>query len=218
MVEAAASRVVGQPVRLHASGRTDAGVHARQQVAHFDVHGLRDPDLRALSVGINSLLPPDIRVLGARRVPRTFHARLSAREKEYRYFIYCGRVVSPFLYRYRWHIPGELDCASMEEAARRLTGRHDFASFTANPNRPVGDTRRELRQLAVRRRGATVVIIARADGFLYRMVRSLVGYLVRVGKGELSPSSARRILSQRCRTAEVPTAPPCGLFLWRVIY
>lgn len=216
VVEECLARLLGSPVRAHASGRTDAGVHARQQVIHFDFEPIGF--LNGLVPALNSLLPAEVRVMRAQCVSFQFHARLSAKAKEYRYFIYCGPVLPPFIHRYCWHLPQRLDIQVMQQAAKLLVGTHDFASFTANPNRPVADTRRHLSVLQVRKRGFNVEIRAQADGFLYKMARSLVGFLVRVGKGELAPSTARRILAARQRTAEVPTAPPNGLFLWRVYY
>jgi len=147
-----------------------------------------------------------------------FHARRSAVGKEYRYLIWNGKVMPPFLYRYRAHIRRPLDLEAMRQAAGLLTGKHDFAAFTANPNRIVESTVRTLSILAVREKGNEVAIIACGDGFLYRMVRSLAGFLIRVGQGELAPSEAENILEQKKRTAVVPTAPPQGLFLWRVNY
>ncbi|HDL77178.1 MAG TPA: tRNA pseudouridine(38-40) synthase TruA, partial [Lentisphaerae bacterium] len=217
IVEDAIEKVFHQEIRVHASGRTDAGVHARQQVAHFDLRGLSMPTSRML-VALNAVLPADIRVIRIRGVGPDFHARLSATAKEYRYYLWCGPVLPPFLYRYRWHVRRKLDIPRMQCAARYLIGRHDFTSFSANPNRPLGDTRRHLQLLVIRKKGYTIEIVARADGFLYRMMRSLVGFLVRVGEGELAPSAARDILRAKRRTAAVPTAPAQGLFLWKVFY
>jgi tRNA pseudouridine38-40 synthase len=106
----------------------------------------------------------------------------------------------------------------MRRAARHLVGRHDFAAFTANPNRVVESTVRTLMRLSISKRGPEIVMAARADGFLYRMVRSLAGFLIRVGEGAVPPEEARRILASRARTARVPTAPAEGLFLWNVRY
>lgn len=215
-VERVLAELTGERQRVNSSGRTDRGVHAREQVAHFDLHV--PVVLRKLQIGFNALLDDDIRVLSIRRAKPDFHARLSAREKEYRYFIWNGEVLPPPLRHVRTHVRKPLDVAAMSEAARRLSGRHDFAAFSANPNREVGGTVRHLRELGVRRKGREVVIVARADGFLYKMVRSLAGFLIRVGTGELEPRAAATILDSRLRTARVPTAAPQGLFLWRVRY
>jgi tRNA pseudouridine38-40 synthase len=215
-LEEALRRLTGESARVHGSGRTDAGVHARGQVAHFDLRGWVDPG--KLQLGLNAVLDADIRVMALRRAPSSFHARYDAVEKTYRYFIWSGPVLPPDLRRHWAHARRPLDAAAMAEAARRLTGRHDFAAFSANPNREVRGTVRDLRELSVRRSGRRLVITARADGFLYRMVRSLAGFLWRVGAGELPADAADRILASRTRTARVPTAPPHGLFLWRVRY
>lgn len=108
--------------------------------------------------------------------------------------------------------------SAMQEAAEHLRGQHDFAAFAANPNREVDGTVRDLFRLTVTRKGSEIVIRAAADGFLYKMVRSLAGFLIRVGRGEVSPAIAKTILESKIRTARVPTAPPEGLFLWRVCY
>lgn len=203
-------------VIVHGSGRTDRGVHAREQSAHVDLPFAVAPQqvMRAL----NARLPPDIRLLNVRRAPPGFHARRSAASKEYRYLIWNAPVMSPFLYRYRMHIRGRLDVGAMRKAARFLVGRRDFAALTANPRRSVESTVRTITRLAVSRRGREVAIAVRSDGFLYRMVRSIAGLLIRVGLGDLQPGEAQKILERRERTAVVPTAPPHGLFLWKVYY
>jgi tRNA pseudouridine38-40 synthase len=215
-IEGAICRMTAERPKVHGSGRTDTGVHARRQVAHFDL----DSPVAAASFqrGLNALLPPDIRVTRTRRVHAAFHARRDAVGKEYRYFIWNAEIASPFHCRFATHVRRKLDVAAMRRAAAHLVGRHDFAAFTANPNREVASTVRHLRRLEARRRGAQITIVAQADGFLYRMVRSLAGLLIRVGEGAVPPESARSILESRERTARVPTAPPQGLFLWNVSY
>jgi tRNA pseudouridine38-40 synthase len=215
-LERVLEQLVGQPVRVHCSGRTDAGVHAHEQVAHFD---LAEPaDIRRLQHGMNALLEADIRILRAARCSPEFHARFSAVGKEYRYHFWTGAVMPPPLRLYRTHEPGRLDIAAMREAASYLVGHHDFAAFSANPNREVDGTVRRLETLDVRSRGSEVTVIAAGEGFLYKMVRSLAGFLLRVGRGEVAPEHAREILASKVRTARVPTAPPQGLFLWKVFY
>ncbi len=215
-IEAALERLTGARPRVHSSGRTDTGVHARAQVAHADLPRRYEP--LKLRLGLNACLPPAIRILSVRPAAADFHARFSATGKEYRYFVYTGPVLPPHRARYSTLERRPLDVAAMRAAARRLVGRHDFAAFSANPNREIAGTVRHLRELAVHRRGRELTIVARGDGFLYRMVRSLAGFLLRVGRGELPPDAAGEILASRLRTARVPTAPPQGLFLWRVTY
>lgn len=206
----------GQRVIVHGSGRTDQGVHAAGQVAHVDLES--ESTCQALCRALNALLPADIRVLKVARVPPGFHARKSALSKEYRYFIWNGDIVPPFIRQYRTHITDPLNVDAMKTAASYLIGRHDFASFTANPNREVESTVRHLISLTVRRKGSEVMITARGDGFLYKMVRSIVGFLIRVGQGSVPEDEAKQILLSVKRTARVPTAPAKGLFLWHVYY
>lgn len=215
-IERVLGEIAGCRPRIHSSGRTDTGVHARAQPFHFDLPFRAD--IGRLHTGLNALLPDDIRITRLREAPADFHARYGCTGKEYRYFIWNGPILSPFHVRYRTWERKPLDAAAMREAARRLVGRRDFAPFSANPNREIAGTVRDLRKLDVRRRGSEIAIVAQGDGFLYRMVRSLAGFLIRVGRGELPPESADEILAHGIRTARVPTAPPEGLFLWQVFY
>lgn len=216
VLEQQIATLTGETAKVHGSGRTDQGVHARGQVAHFDL--ARGGKCKSLRAGLNATLPGDIRVQKIEEVAPDFHARRSATGKEYRYFIWNDCIVPPFVRLYRTPVRKPLDVAAMREAAAGLTGRHDFAAFTANPNRVVESTVRDLRKLTVSSKGRDIVLIAQADGFLYKMVRSLAGFLIRVGEGAVPPCEARAILDSRIRTAVVPTAPPEGLFLWRVWY
>lgn len=217
VLEDALAVLFREPVRLHCSGRTDRGVHARAQEAHFTV-GSPFSSPQKLRFALNGILPDTIRILRAVTADETFHARFSAIGKEYRYFIWNGEVMPPFLRKYRLHVRRKLDIDAMRAAAERLQGTRDFAAFTANPNREVETTVRTLRELVVLKKGREVVIRAVADGFLYKMVRSLAGGLVRAGLGELSPDDLSNILESRERTARIPTALPQGLFLWKVHY
>ncbi|MFO7871019.1 MAG: tRNA pseudouridine(38-40) synthase TruA [Kiritimatiellia bacterium] len=215
-LEKALRRLSAQTPRVHGSGRTDRGVHARKQVAHFDTE--KTFDAGRLVKGANAVLPHDIRVMKAAPVSSNFHARYSVRRKEYRYFISRARVISPFLSRYRTRATPDIDIEAMKKAASYLTGNHDFAAYTANANRDVKTTFCTLNELRVTARGNDVIITARAPGFLYKMVRSLAGILLRVGEGAATPSETGKILYSRKRTARVPTAPARGLFLWNVMY
>lgn len=209
--------LLGKRIVIHGSGRTDSGVHARGQVFHFDAewgHGSRKL-LRALRSGI----PPTIQVHGAEAVGDAFHARFSARRKRYHYQYYEG-YADPFTYRYRWSLGNRrLDVERMNAAAAELVGRHDFAAFSANPGEEREDgTVRTLFTLRVEREGRGLRLIAEADGFLFRMVRSLAGCLGDVGTGKLEPAQVRGILDTRERTHLVQTAPAQGLFLDSVVY
>ncbi len=215
-LQKAIASMSGETVVAHGSGRTDAGVHARAQEVHFDTRSAFTTDVWRR--GLNALLPPDIRVNRIRIVPSDFHVRRDALRKEYRYRIWNDDVMPPFLRFYRTHIISPLDMESMRAAAAILVGRHDFAAFTANPNRDVPDTTRTLSMLKVTRKGAEITIRAISEGFLYKMVRSLAGHLIRVGSGSVAVDETAAILASRQRTARVQTAPATGLFLWQVGY
>lgn len=215
-IEEVLQSLSGEIIKVNGSGRTDQGVHAEGQVAHFDLS--KKWVCRQLLMGMNSKLPQDIRVLKVARTKPDFHARRSAVKKEYRYFIWNARVMNPSRRFYAIHIRRPLDLKAMQAAATILIGRHDFAAFTANPNRLVESTVREVYSLTVTRTGSRIVIRASSEGFLYKMVRSLTGLLLRVGEGAVTQDEVKEILASKIRTARVPTAPPEGLFLWRVWY
>jgi tRNA pseudouridine38-40 synthase len=210
----ALERALGSAPKLAVAGRTDAGVHARGQVASFAA--AEGVDLERLQRSINGMLAPEIVATEARRAPDDFHARFSASAREYRYRIDVGEWPDPFDARFVWHRPGELSLSAMREAARPLLGEHDFASFCRRPQ--SGGTVRRLERLSVARRGDRVEISARANAFLHQMVRTLVGTLVRVGDGRLEPATLPEILAARDRTRAAQMAPAHGLTLERVVY
>ena len=219
VVERAIGRILGEKARVQGSGRTDSGVHALGQVAHFQIPKAKAKiPLANLRRALNGALPQDVRVLKVERAAPGFHARFQAHAKTYRYQFYCGEVMDPFMRRWAAHWPRPLDVAAMRRAARVLAGRHDFAAFSANPRREQETTVRTLKRLSVARRGKLVTITATADGFLYKMVRSLAGALLKVGSGRLTAADIARILASKTRTALVETAPPQGLFLLKVKY
>ncbi len=216
VLESALARIEGERVVAHGSGRTDAGVHARAQVVSCAMNTKLEPAvlLRAL----NANLPDDARVTHVQRVPPGFHARFSAKSKEYRYQIERGPVADPFRRWYAWHHPQALDVVAMRRAARVLTGRHDFRALSANPMRPVSSTVRTVSKLTISQRDDLLTIAVRADGFLYKMVRTIVGALVRVGEGKMSAEDLSVLLRERARPVRIETAPAHGLFLWKVWY
>ncbi len=216
VIEQALARITGEPVRLIASGRTDAGVHALGQVANFQTRSTAP--LRAFVKGLNSLLPLDIAVLTAEEVFLKFHARYDARWKTYEYHILNRPVRSPLQHFYTWWIPEPLDVAALEAAARALPGEHDFSTFRAAGSRP-GHAVRRVRE-AVWQAGAEgrLIFNITANGFLRGMVRSLVGTMVEVGKGKYPAEYLRQALEKRDRGLAGPTAPPQGLFLVGVEY
>ena len=209
--------IVGCPVRVHGSGRTDSGVHAKGQVFHFDAEWNHSTEhlLRALQSGI----PSSIRVKSVSQAVRNFHARYSARGKRYSYRFFEG-LASPFDTRYFWSLGNmRLDVALMNEAASTLLGEHDFSSFTANRSdgseeNPV----KNLKRLEVKREGRRLRMTTEAGGYLYKMVRTLAGALVEVGIGKLKPDELSVALEGRKRTGLIPTAPAHGLCLERVFY
>jgi tRNA pseudouridine38-40 synthase len=217
VMEKAFSRILQEPVRLRAAGRTDAGVHAREQVVDFADAGVRE--LETIGHGGNGLLPSDIRILSAEEVPETFDARRHATEKEYRYFLYLSPVDSPFLSRYAWHIEAPLDLDAVREGLSHVVGEHDFSSFRGqgcNARSPVRTIfRAEVAQHEVP--GLFSIDVAGA-GFLRHMVRNIVGTVVNAGRGKHPADHVGEILRARDRSAAGINAPPHGLFLWRVSY
>jgi tRNA pseudouridine38-40 synthase len=215
VIEARIKELFGELIRVNASGRTDAGVNARGQVFHFDArwrHGAEK-----LRTALRRGLPPALQIISLKAVTERFHARFSATGKTYVYQLKMGET-DPFTRTQVWAVERSLDVAAMSEAARVLEGRHDFRAFCALNGPPKTDTVRNLRRLNVVQRGRAVRITATADGFLYKMVRTLVGALVAVGDGKLRPEDLRELLASGRRIPAVITAPPQGLFLAKVYY
>ena len=209
--------IVKHPCKVHGSGRTDQGVHALGQVAHVDLATRMTP--AALERALNTRLPRAVRILEARRAAADFHARRCATSKEYRYFVSTEKVLLPHKRLYILHHPPPLALGPMRGAARHFLGKHDFKAFMANPGRILDSSERTIRRFAISREGDNFVFAVRGDGFLYRQVRSMVGLLLRIGAGAEPPEAVAEILAAaEPRTARVPTAPPQGLFLWRVWY
>ena len=215
VIEARLAEIFKTTVCIYGSGRTDAGVHARAQVFHFDAEWKHPP--AKLRVAIASGMPDAIQIKSVSPAAADFHARFSATGKRYVYHLHAGDA-DPFTRPFCWQVFKPLDLAAMEAAATVLRGSHDFRSFAADNGKKVEDPVRELRRLEIVRRGRTIRVTAEANGFLYKMVRSLVGALVSVGEGGLTPAQIRALLAARVRTAAVKTAPPQGLFLEKVFY
>ncbi len=215
VIEARLGQIFKAPVRIHGSGRTDSGVHALAQVFHFDAVWNHDP--AKLLAAFRVCLPPGIQIKSIRAVTPKFHARFDATGKRYVYRVHLGDA-DPFTRPFCWPFFKPLDLAAMRAAAAVLRGRHDFHAFTALNGPEKEDTVRDLRRLEVVRRGRMIRITAEADGFLYKMVRSLAGTLVAVGEGKLTAAQVREILRSRERTPAVQTAPAQGLFLAKVFY
>ena len=215
VLEQALTEIAAGPVRLHCAGRTDTGVHASAQVAHFDTDALRP--MTAWVRGVNALLPPAVVVRWAVEVDEDFHARFLAVERQYRYILHNSPTRPAMLAgRVGWfHVP--LDELRMAEAAECLVGTHDFSSFRAagcQSKTPV----RVMHEARVARQGEYLLFDFRANGFLHHMIRNLVGALVYVGKGRYPASWMRTLLEARDRSRAAPTFAPDGLYLCGVAY
>ena len=215
-IESALRKLTGTEIRVHSCGRTDTGVHARGQVAHFDLE--KPWETWRLLRAVNGLMPDSVRVTDLRVARPDFHARYDAAGKEYRYCIWNAPVACPLRRGQALHVRQPLDYSAMERAAKMLEGRRDFASFSANPHREIEGTVRTLWRLGVRKNGRLATITAAGDGFLYKMVRSLAGHLIRVGTGDVAPEETEALLAAQERTARVETAPAHGLCLWQIFY
>ena len=202
-------------VTVHGAGRTDAGVHAEGQVANFLLEHSFDP--RELRDALNGNLDRDIRVIEVEFVDDSFNARFSARRKTYRYRVWTGDVVSPFIRRYAHHYRGALDIQQMRVAASSLIGTHDFSAFTVSTSE-VSSHVRTLERLDIEPFEDGLSIIAVADGFLRYMVRTIAGTLIDVGRGHSSAAKVADILESRDRSRAGAMAPAAGLTLVRVDY
>lgn len=215
-IESALREIEEKPVRIHGSGRTDAGVHALGQVASFALEN-RIP-LKNLQKALNCRLPPAIRILDIEEVGHEFHARYSAVAKTYEYRWRRDEVCPPFERRFVWHHPYPLDEAAMIRAAPLFEGERDFRSMATNNGAELLTTVRTIYSSRLERVGPMLIYRIRGSGFLYNMVRNCVGTLLEVGRGNMEADSIPAILEARDRSAAGPTAPAVGLFLVNVEY
>jgi tRNA pseudouridine38-40 synthase len=231
-VREAIKSLTGETANLIAAGRTDAGVHALGQVANFKTNCAIP--LERIHAGLQNFLPDDIVVRQVDEVAEDFHATYSAKNKRYRYIIQNSRIPDPFLRRYAWRYSARLDSGLMYEAAQRLLGTHDFRSFESEfPNKATSV--RTVQEAVVRRsnrwqlwsrpvdeapanEGEFIWFDIVADGFLYNMVRAIVGTLVKVGQQKWTPDDMTRIIENQSRAQAGETAPPQGLYLVHVDY
>ncbi len=216
-VETALEKILGKPTRVYGAGRTDSGVHAKGQVAHFFADWSHEvPDLRR---ACNAVLPPDVILRRLEQAADDFDARHSALLKTYRYRVLNEKTRSPLKRLYSWHVSSPLDIVNMNAAAGRLLGTHDFAAF-GSPTGGTPLTIREMKKAQWDGAGSdrTICFTITGTGFLKYMVRSIVGTLVFVGKGKISVERFVEILNSRDRSQAGPTAPPHGLCLMSVDY
>lgn len=208
--------VTGKQEDIKACSRTDTGVHAREFCVSVKTESKIPP--QRLPAALNRSLPPDIAVKACRPVPMEFHARYSCKGKEYTYEIWNHPVRDPFLESRALHYWYPIDEGLLDRAAKGYLGKHDFSSFCTLDRREQGDLTRTVTEAKVERRGDLVVFTVAADGFLYNMVRIMVGTLLRIQQGKFSPEDIPKIIEAKDRAAAGPTAPACGLYLNRVFY
>lgn len=218
LIQAAMKTILREEVLVTGSGRTDAGVHAEGQVAHF--HWDQPIDLYRLLGSLNALLPADIRIKEVVEVPQDFHARYSAAGKEYHYHLWLDPVVSPFQRRYCHHVREKTDLSKLEEAVQYFLGTHDFSAFAneAHTGCAAHDPVRTLKRLDLVHQEGGLRLELEGDGFLYKMVRNIVGTLLEVGRGKRTPADIKTILASQDRRQAGMSAPAHGLFLVRVYY
>ena len=214
-LERALSGLTGETVSVTGSGRTDSGVHAAAQVAHFDTRSAIPPE--RFAPALNAVLPADVSVLSSREGEEGFHARFSAKEKTYRYAAYLSPVELPLKNRYAVRVDPRTDVSRMAEAAEYLVGTHDFSCFLAS-NSSVKNTVRTVYESRVFRRGEDVFFVIRGNGFLYHMIRIIVGTLLVIGNGRRAPEDIRTMLAAKDRTTAGPTVPAHGLCLCALHY
>jgi tRNA pseudouridine38-40 synthase len=213
----AARKITQERITVHGASRTDTGVHALGQVAHFKTQSLLAAD--EFQRSLNALLPPAIRVVAAEEVGPDFHSRWLSQAKTYRYRIFRGRVLSPFDYRRVLHYPWPLNEEAMAEAAREFEGEHDFTSFAASSGSEEDDRDREMvrvihsSEIIREAGGEEIAYVVRGQSFLRYMVRKILGTLLEVGKGRLVPADIPRLFELRDRSQSGPTVPPEGLYL-----
>lgn len=225
-LQEALTAVTGEQATVTGAGRTDAGVHAIEQVAAFTTAS--ELPAGTIKAALNAHLPDAIRILDAREERSDFHPRYDAKGKRYFYMIASSRILSPFLYRYVWRVPQALDIAAMRRALEHLRGTHDFSAFRAS-GCGARSTVRTITSLSVEHLdaisfmtidipGRFIKIVVEGDAFLRHMVRNIVGTAVEAGKGRRAPETMRELLLSRDRNGAGPTAPAHGLFLEKIIY
>jgi len=216
-IEAALMKLTGEAIRINGSGRTDAGVHARGQVANFFTSSTIPGN--KFSYALNNLLPEDIVIKASSEAEADFHARFSALGKKYSYHIINSKFPSALYRNYAYHINycERLDISRLEKAARAFVGTYDFAGFMAAGSK-VKDTVRTIYELSVEAEGEMLRLSYKGSGFLYNMVRIITGTLLYAGIGRIDPGSIKEIILSKDRDRAGITVPPCGLYLEEVYY
>jgi len=217
-IETALAKIGGQKITLHGAGRTDAGVHALAQIAHFDPPATTRLTPTAWRSALNATLPATIRILRASRAAEDFHARFDARGKIYRYEICTSAVLPPHRFRRAWHVPQGVHADRLRETLQIFVGAHDFRAFAANRRTPVTDPVRRISSIRVAHSGHSLALTFEGDGFLYKMVRMLTGAGVRVAQGKESSDRLRALLAEPTSGHWTFVAPADGLHLVRVLY
>lgn len=206
----------GEHIRVIPSGRTDKGVHAMGQVIHFDT--TIQIEAFKWKRALQTLLPADIKVKSIEKAEKTFHAQHDTIGKEYRYFVLHQKETDIFRRHYTYHVPFDLDVAAIQEACTYVLGTHDFTSFCSMKTHIKGEKVRTISEASCIKEGNELIFTFKGDGFLYNMVRILVGTFLAVGKGYFQPEDVREMLEAKDRTKSGMTAPANGLFLWDVLY
>ncbi len=206
--------ITGKRVRITGSGRTDAGVHALDQTANF--YTTLNIEADSMQRALNSLLPQSIRIMESAIVDNSFNARFHCIEKTYRYSIFRGKIITPFLYRYYLHYPYDIDVNKMKQAGEYMLGEKDFTSFTSKSS--ANNHVKELRSIEFTEEENILRMFFVGSGFLRYMVRTIVGTLLEVGGGKIEPDEIPNIIEAKDRSLAGPTSPPQGLFLFKAKY
>ncbi len=214
-IEKAIKLITGENVNLIGSGRTDSGVHAKGQVANFITKSKIPGD--KFKFALNSKLSEDIAIIHSENVDESFHARYDAIGKKYKYLIYNSQIRSPLYRNFAYYIPYPLDYKEMDKSIKYLIGTHDFTSFMAS-NSSVKSTIRTINHVSLYKKEDLIVFSIEGNGFLYNMVRIIVGTLVEVGRGKIESDNISHIIHSKNREIAGPTAPPHGLYLEKVYY
>lgn len=217
LIEEKLKIILRQEIKIIGSGRTDAGVHAVGQVAHFHADSLQ---IYKVVGSLNGLLPPDVRILSLQEAPSHFHAQYSALGKIYRYHLFLNQVMNPFKRLYTWHIRMPFCQKKLLRGAEQFLGEHDFTTFANEAHSGVAahDPIRVMKRLDIIQEEGGIFLEFEADGFLYKMVRNIVGTLVEVAIGKRDPTSIPLLFEKKDRREAGTAAPPQGLFLFKVLY